>query len=216
MDRRRASAGFSDRYQAGDQLAQALSDYAGRADVIVLGIARGGLAVAARVAAALGAPLDVAVVRKLGYPGQPELAMGALGPGGVRVMNADVMESYPVPAQAVEAVARKEQVELERRERRYRGERPAADLRGRTVLIVDDGLATGSSMLAAVAAVRAQAPATLVVAVPVTSEGARRAVERVADRFVCLISTDHFFAVGEWYQDFAQTTDEDVQRLLGG
>ncbi len=210
----RLRTGFRDRVEAGDELATALGEFQGRTDITVLGVARGGLPVAARVAAALMAPLDVAVVRKLGFPGQPELAMGAIGPGGVRVMNAEVMSVYPVPSKVVEATAKREQVELERRERLYRDGRPAADLRGRTIVIVDDGLATGSTMLAAVASVRAQAPASIVVAVPVSSNSARRAVEAVADRVVCLISTDFFFAVGQWYEDFSQTTDEDIQWLL--
>lgn len=183
-------------------------------DVTVAGIARGGVPVAAEVAAALGAPLEVAVVRKLGYPGQPELAIGAIGPAGVRVMNAELMNRYPVARAVIERSVETERVELERRERRYRNGRPPRDLRGRTVIVVDDGLATGSTMLAAVAGVRAQSPASVVVAVPVASVSALRAVGAVADDVVALVSSDFFGAVGQWYADFTQTTDDEVCRLL--
>lgn len=205
---------FHDREQAGDQLARLLQEYRDRPDVAVLGIARGGLPVAARVAAALGAPLDVLVVRKLGFPGQEELAMGAIGPGGVRVLNPEVLREYPVPEAAIEAAVRRERAELERRERTYRAGRPPLQLAGRTAIIVDDGLATGSTMRAAVAAVRAQRPAAVVVAVPVAAESSRRALEAAADRVVCVLGAELFFAVGQWYEDFSQTTDEDVRRLL--
>ena len=205
---------FRDREQAGDRLAAVLEDYRGRPGVVVLGIARGGLPVAARVASALGAPLDVLVVRKLGYPGQEELAMGAVGPGGVRVLNAEVMASYPVPRAVLEATVKREQAELERRELAYRSGRPPLELRGRTVVVVDDGLATGSTMRAAVAAVRAQSPAEVVIAVPVAAESSRQALAGEADRVACVLSSDAFFAVGEWYDDFSPTTDDDVRRLL--
>lgn len=206
--------GFRDRVDAGERLAAALSAYAGRSDVVVLGIARGGVPVAACVAHALHAPLDVVVVRKLGFPGQEELAMGAIGPGGVRVLNPEVVAELPDPDAAVEAAVAREQVELERRERAYRAGRPPAVLAGRTAIVVDDGLATGSTMRAAVEAVRAQGAREVVVAVPVAADSSRRRLEPACDRLVCLLSTDLFFAVGQFYADFAATTDDDVRRLL--
>lgn len=212
----RAEARFRDRAAAGDELARALGEYAGRDDVAVLGVARGGVAVAARVAAALGAPLDVVVVRKLGFPGQPELAVGALGPGGVRVMNPEALAQYRGPAEVIEATASREQAELERRELLYRSGRPPAGVRGRTVIIVDDGLATGSTVLAAVRSLRAQAPRAIVVAVPVSSTSALRTLAGVADRVLCLVASELFSSVGEWYGDFGQTTDSDVRTLLDG
>ena len=205
---------FADRRAAGVELATALQQYAGRADVVVLALPRGGVPVAYEVATALGAPLDVFLVRKLGVPGHRELAMGAIASGGVRVVNDDVVRWYGVPAGAIDEVARAEQVELERRERAYRGDHPPPDLRNRTVLIVDDGLATGASMNAAVRAVRTQAPAAIVVAVPVGAPDSCRALGHVADEVVCGRTPRFFSAVGQWYRDFSQTTDEEVGALL--
>jgi predicted phosphoribosyltransferase len=205
---------FADRQQAGAELADRLDPYAGRDDVVVLGLPRGGVVVASEVARALGAPLDVFVVRKLGYPGHAELAMGAIASGGVRVMNEDVLGAYgPSPA-AIEQVARVEQAELERREQAYREGRPPVPLAGRVVILVDDGLATGSTMRAAVAAVRRLEPARTVVAVPVGAREACDLLAAEADEVVCVSVPEPFSAVGLWYEDFSQTTDEEVRELL--
>jgi predicted phosphoribosyltransferase len=183
-------------------------------DVVVLALPRGGVPVAFEVARALDAPLDVFVVRKLGLPGHPEFAMGALASGGVRVLNDEVVRLYRIPEQAVEAIAQDEQTELERRERAYRSQRPALDVRGRTVVLIDDGLATGSTMKAAVEAVRALSPARIIVAVPVGSPDTCREFAGIADEIVCARRPEHFAAVGQWYDDFRQTTDEEVRELL--
>jgi predicted phosphoribosyltransferase len=182
--------------------------------VVVLGLPRGGVPVAAEVAARLDAPLDVFVVRKLGVPGHEELAMGAIASGGARVLNGDVVAGLDIPSSMVEAVTRQEQAELERRERLYRGGRDPVDIRGRTVILVDDGLATGASMRAAVTALRARDPARLVVAVPVGAPETCAAFETIADEVVCAIAPPYFAAVGSWYDDFGQTTDDEVQDLL--
>lgn len=205
---------FADRAAAGAALAAALRDRVGDGRVVVLALPRGGVPVAAPVAEALGAELDVFPVRKLGVPGQPELAMGAIAPGGVRVLNASVLEATGVDDDAVERVARDEGEELRRRELAYRGDRPPADLRGATVVLVDDGLATGATVRAAVQAVRAWEPARVVVAVPVGAPGSCAAVANVADDVVCLHSPERFTAVGVHYDDFRQTTDEQVRALL--
>lgn len=205
---------FRDRADAGRQLAQRLQHYANRPDVLVLGLPRGGVPVAYEVARALNAPLDVFVVRKLGVPDQPELAMGAVASGGVRVLNEDVVTALKMPRQVIEAVAAEEQRELERRERLYRGDRPPLDVRGRTVILVDDGLATGSTMRAAVAALRRLQPARIVVAVPVASPSVCESFRDIVDEIVCLLTPEPFYAVGLWYQDFSQTTDEQVRDLL--
>jgi predicted phosphoribosyltransferase len=205
---------FRDRAEAGRSLAGMLSDLAGRDDVLVLGIPRGGVPVAYEVAKALRAPLDVVVVRKLGFPGMEELAMGAIASGGVRVLNAEVLGEVAVPQRIIDQVAARELKELERRERVYRGDRPAVDPRGRTVVVVDDGLATGSTMRAAVAALRQRQAAAIVVAVPVGSTSTCRQIARIADRFVCVIASDDFVAVGPWYEYFRPTTDDEVRRLL--
>jgi predicted phosphoribosyltransferase len=206
---------YRNREDAGRALARALTAaHAGRPDVIVLALPRGGVPVGAEVARALGAPLDVLLVRKLGVPGHEELAMGAIADGGVRVVNEDVLRALRVPVDAVEAVALEEGQELQRRARAYRGGRPAPDLRGRTVILVDDGLATGSTMRAAVAAVRRQGPARVVVAVPVGAEDTCEALRREADEVVCPRTPEPFYAVGAWYRDFLQTTDEEVRELL--
>ena len=206
--------GFVDRREAGKVLADRLEPFAGRDDVVVLALPRGGVPVGYEVAHALGAPLDVFVVRKLGLPGHPELAMGAIASGDVRVLNKDVLESYPVSRSAIEAVTRTERVELERRERTYRDGRPLVPIEGRVVILVDDGLATGSTMRAAVLAVRRLHPARVIVAVPVGAVQTCQALREVADEVVCAFTPEPFRAVGLWYADFSQTTDEEVQQLL--
>ncbi len=205
---------FRNRGEAGTVLAGLLKPYAARPGVVVLGLPRGGVVVAAEVAAALQVTLDVIVVRKLGVPGREELAMGAIGPDGVRVLNDDVVRSLRIPAGAVENVARREQLELERREALYRGDRRAVDLAGKTVVLVDDGLATGASMRAAVLAARARRPAAVVVAVPVASRQARDALSHVADDVVCATVPEPFLGVGASYDDFRQTSDAEVTRLV--
>jgi putative phosphoribosyl transferase len=205
---------FDDRREAGAALAAHLRHLAGRNDVVVLGLPRGGVPVAYEVARALRAPLDVFIVRKLGVPGHHELAMGAIASGGVRVLNEDVLQWYRLSASTIDAVAHDEQVELQRREQLYRGERQPLDLRGRTVVLVDDGLATGSSMKAAVEAVRQHGPVRLVVAVPVGARDTCRSFTAIADEVVCARMPEPFSAVGLWYRDFSQTTDEEVRALL--
>ena len=205
---------FRDRTEAGRVLAADLRRYAGRADVLVLGLPRGGVPVAHEVARALGAPLDVFIVRKLGVPGHEELAMGAIASGGVRVLNETVVRSIRIPEEVIDAAARREQRELERRELDYRGSRPAPDVRGRTVILVDDGLATGASMRAAAQALRLLGPARLVIAVPVAAEQTCRELRGQADEVVCSTTPEPFYGVGMWYEDFSQTTDAEVRELL--
>jgi predicted phosphoribosyltransferase len=207
-------AGFVDRREAGAVLAERLTQFANRKDIAVLALPRGGVPVGYEVARALRAPLDVFVVRKLGLPGQAELAMGAIASGDVRVLNEDVLESYPVSQAAIEAVTRAERLELERRERAYRDGRPLVPIDGRIVILVDDGLATGSTMRAAVLAVRRLRPARIVVAVPVGAWQTCEALRDVADEVVCAFTPEPFRAVGLWYADFSQTTDEEVRQLL--
>lgn len=203
---------FRDRHHAGRVLAQRLEHYRGHPDLLVLALPRGGVAVGFEVAHALRAPLDVFVVRKLGFPGHEEFAMGAIASGGVRVMND--MPGMSVPPEQLAAVVTREQDELVRRERLYRGNRPAVSLRGRTVIVVDDGLATGSTMRAAVTAIRQQHPARLVVAVPVGAEDTCLQLGREADEVVCAEMPYPFRAVGLWYRDFPQATDDEVHELL--
>lgn len=205
---------FNDRRQAGSALAARLQHYKDRDDVVVLALPRGGVPVGYEVARMLRAPLDVFLVRKLGVPVHPELAMGAIASGGVRVLNDDVVGWYGIPPAVIDAVARDEQAELERREQAYRSGRTPVDLRGRIVLLVDDGLATGSTMKAAVRAVRAHEPSRIVVAVPVGAPDTCRELADVADEIVCARSPEHFSAVGQWYRDFSQTTDAEVRELL--
>ena len=205
---------FADRREAGAVLAGLLSRYAARPDVIVLALPRGGVPVAFEVAEALGAPLDIFLVRKLGMPGHPEFAMGAIASGGVRVMSDDVVRAYGVSAAAIEEVARVEQRELERREREYRQHHAAANIAGKVAILVDDGLATGSTMKAAVRALRAQQPARVVVAVPVGAPSTCDEFTSIADEVVCARTPEPFSAVGLWYQDFSQTTDDEVRTLL--
>ncbi len=203
-----------DRRAAGRALAEALDRYAGRKDVIVLALPRGGVPVAAEIARGLDVPLDVMLVRKLGAPWQPELAMGAIASGGVRVMNDEVVRGMGISPEAIEQVAQEELKELERRERAYRGNRPWPDLTDKTVILVDDGLATGATMHAAIDAVRAQNPAQIVVAVPVAPPDTVRTLEPLVDEVVCLFQPEPFMAIGQWYQDFSQLTDAEVQALL--
>jgi putative phosphoribosyl transferase len=205
---------FRDRVEAGRYLAQRLADLSGRSNLLVLGIPRGGVPVAYEVARALHAPLDLIVVRKLGYPGAEELAMGAIASGGVRVLNQQVLQELPVSQRVIETIAARELKELERRERAYRGDRPPIDPRGRIVIVVDDGLATGSSMRAAVMALRQHEPASIVVAVPVGATSTCRSIAHLVDRLECVIESSEFFAVGAWYEDFSQTTDDEVRQLL--
>ena len=205
---------FRDRTEAGRLLAERLVDYANRSDVLVLALPRGGVPVAFEVARALHAPLDVFLVRKLGVPGHEELAMGAIASGGVRVLNEDVVSYLRIAERVIDAVAEREQEELERRERAYRGERTALDLRGRSVILIDDGLATGSTMRAAVVALRQQRPSRLVVAVPVAAESTCSAFRPEVDEIICARTPEPFYAVGLWYEDFSQTTDDEVRELL--
>jgi len=205
---------FQDRTDAGRELAAKLRDYADRPDVLVLALPRGGVPVAAVVADELNAPLDVFVVRKLGVPFQPELAMGAIATGGVRVLNEDVVRMLNIPDDVIDQVTIRERRELERRERDYRGERPPTDVRGKTVILIDDGLATGSTMRAAVEALREQRPAKIVVAVPVGAPETCDEIQHLADEAICARAPEPFHAVGMWYDDFSQTTDEEVHELL--
>jgi predicted phosphoribosyltransferase len=205
---------FRDRTEAGRVLAAELSAYADRPDVIVLALPRGGVPVAFEVARALHAPLDVFLVRKLGVPGHEELAMGAIATGGVRVLNEDVVRALNIPDEVIDLVAAEEQQELERRERAYRDDRPLPEVRGRTVILVDDGLATGSSMRAAVAALRHLGPARIVVAVPVAAADTCTEFQHEVDDVVCARTPEPFYGVGLWYDDFSQTTDEEVHALL--
>jgi putative phosphoribosyl transferase len=205
---------FRDRPEAGRVLAEHLRKYANRRDVLVLALPRGGVPVAFEVARALHAPLDVFLVRKLGVPGHEELAMGAIASGGVRVLNDEVVNVLRIPEEVIDEVAAGEQQELERRERAYRGDRPPPNVRGRIIILVDDGLATGSTMRAAVAALRQQGPARIVVAVPVGAAETCAELQAEADEAVCAQAPEPFYAVGLWYEDFAQTTDEEVHDLL--
>jgi predicted phosphoribosyltransferase len=205
---------FIDRRDAGRTLVTYLSRYAGRDDVIVLALPRGGVPVAYEVAQALGAPLDLFLVRKLGTPGHRELAMGAIASGGIRVLNEDVVRWYSIPESVIEAVVREEQQELERRERAYREDRPAPDLLNRIVILTDDGLATGSTMRAAAKAVRERQPSRVVVAVPVGARETCAELAAYADEVICARMPEPFASVGQWYLDFNQTDDEEVRALM--
>ena len=205
---------FRDRLDAGAQLGERLLRHAGRADVTVVALPRGGVPVAAVVAGRLEAPLDVLIVRKVGAPDHRELAVGAVGPGGITLLDHDLIERLGLTEAALQAVIDEEQAERDRRERAYREGRAALDLRGRTVVIVDDGLATGSTMAAAVSAARALAPAAVVVAVPVASPSGARRLTAVADEVVAVITPPRFLAVGQWFDDFRPVTDGEVRRWL--
>lgn len=205
---------FRDRTAAGKQLAQALTAYANRPNVVVWGLPRGGVPVAFEVAKALNAPLDVFLVRKLGVPGHEELAMGAIASGGVRVLNEDVVRSLHLSETTIDQVAAKEQQELERREHLYRDDRPTPDVREHTVILVDDGLATGATMRAALRALRQHQPTCIVVAVPISSSETCHEFEAEVDEIICAQTPRPFHSVGFWYDNFSQTTDEEVRDLL--
>src|SRR6266516_2173865 len=205
---------FRDRTEAGRQLAVKLAAYADRPEVLVLALPRGGVPVAFEVAQALHAPLDIFLVRKLGVPGHEELAMGAIATGGVRVLNDDVVDYLRIPGEVIDAVAANELRELERREVAYRGDRPEPDVRGKTVILIDDGLATGSTMRAAAAALRQQNPSRIVVAVPVSASQTCDEYRMGVDEIVCASTPEPFLGVGQWYRDFPQTTDDEVRELL--
>jgi predicted phosphoribosyltransferase len=206
--------GYQDRRHAGRVLANALRGYAGRRDVVVLALPRGGVPVAYEVATRLGAPLDVFVVRKLGIPGHEEFAMGAIASGGVLVLNREVIEDLGIPKATVEAVIAREQAELSRREQKYRGGRPPLEVSGKICILVDDGLATGSTMRAAIAGLRQRGPWRIIVAVPIAAPSTCRELSAEADEIVCAATPEPFVAVGRWYADFEQTTDEEVRALL--
>ena len=205
---------FCNRTDAGRQLAEKLAAYANRSDVLVLGLPRGGVPVGFEVARALGAPLDVFLVRKLGVPWYEELAMGAVASGGGRVLNDEIVHGLGISEHQIDAAVARELHELARREQLFRGDRPPPDIEGRTVILVDDGLATGATMRAAVAALRRQRPAGIVVAVPTASPDTCEALKAEADDVICAMTPDPFFAVGHWYDDFTQTTDEEVRDFL--
>ena len=205
---------FANRREAGRLLASSLAAYAKRSDVAVLALPRGGVPVAYEIAQALEAPLDVFLVRKLGVPGHEELALGAIASGGVRVVNHDVVRVLGIPSAVIDTIATREQQELERRERLYRDGRSPTAVRDRTVIIVDDGLATGSTMHAAVQALRKQGAGRVVVAVPVAPREACDQLRTVVDDIMCAVTPERFHAVGRWYEDFRQTTDEEVRDLL--
>jgi putative phosphoribosyl transferase len=205
---------FRDRTEAGKVLAVLLQEYAGLLNLLVLGLPRGGVPVAYEVAAALHAPLDVFLVRKLGAPSQPELAMGAVASGGTRVLNQDVIDSLAIPAEIVEVVTARERAELERREQLYRGNEARLDIAGRSVIVVDDGLATGSTMRAALTAIRHEHPVHLVAAAPTAAPTVRDALTGDADANVCAMTPEPFAAVGLWYDDFRPVGDDVVYRLL--
>jgi predicted phosphoribosyltransferase len=205
---------YRDRSEAGKELATKLSDYKDRDDVLVLALPRGGVPVAFEVAQALGAPLDVFLVRKLGVPGHEELAMGAIATGGVRVLNEEVVNYLRIPQRVIDAIAQTELKELKRRELEYRGNRPEPDVKGKTIILIDDGLATGSTIRAAAQALRQQQPARIVVAVPVSAPQTCDEYRIGVDEIICAATPDPFWGVGLWYHDFSQTTDEEVRELL--
>lgn len=205
---------FRNREHAGRVLAEKLESYAGRADALVLGLPRGGVPVAFEVARQLNLPLDVFLVRKLGVPGREELAMGAIAPGGVRVMNSEVVEALQISEAAIEAAVEREKGELDRRWREYPPGAAMLDARDRTVILVDDGLATGSTMRAGVKALRRYRPARIVVAVPTAAPDTCRSLQSEADEVVCLLTPEPFHAVGRWYEEFDQVTDDEVRDLL--
>jgi putative phosphoribosyl transferase len=207
-------AKFVDRTEAGQLLAIALKAYAKRADVIVLGLPRGGIPVAFEVAKALHLPLDICLVRKLGVPGHKELAMGAIASDGVRVLNYDIVSSLGISSHKIDEIAAKELRELQRRDRIYRGDRPSPNLKDRTVILVDDGIATGASMRAAIAVLREEQPQSIIVAIPVAPSSICDELRAEVDKIVCLMTPEPFYAIGLWYDYFTQTTDEEVRKLL--
>jgi putative phosphoribosyl transferase len=205
---------FFDRRDAGRQLAFKLGKYADRQDVILLALPRGGVPVAYEVAVAIKAPLDVFIVRKLGLPGKEELAIGAIASGWTRILNEEIIRALHIDRPTIDEITERERLELQRRERQYRGNRPFPEVRGRTVILVDDGLATGASMMAAIHALRTRQPTQIVVAVPVAAPQAIRLLRSTVDEAVYVIAPELFEGVGKWYEDFSQTTDEEVQILL--
>ena len=205
---------FRNRTDAGRQLAEKLAAYANRPDILVLALPRGGVPVAFEVARALGVPLDVFLVRKLGVPGYEELAMGAVATGGVRVLNNEIVRGLGISEHEIDAVVAREMQELAPRDRLYRGDRQPPDVGGRTVILVDDGLATGATMRAAVQALRQQQAARIVAAVPTASPDTCQVLKAEADDVICAMTPEPFFAVGHWYEDFTQTTDDEVRELL--
>lgn len=205
---------FLNRREAGIELAEKLSHFAGRQDVVVLGLARGGVPVAYEIARALHVPLDVFVVRKLGAPGHEEFAIGAIATGGIRVLNREAIQLLGITSSTIERVTMLEQQELERREKMYRGDRGAANIKGRTVIVVDDGLATGATMQAAITALRRQGPAAIIVAAPVVATDTCRYLRTVADGCEYVQAPEPFYGVGLWYADFSPTSDQEVQSLL--
>ena len=207
---------FRDRIEAGELLAEKLLSYADQPDVLVLALPRGGVPVGAQVAKRLHVPLDVFVVRKLGLPGHPELAMGAIASGGLRVFNGEVVNALRIPEEVINAVTAQEYQELQRREKLYREDLPPPDLEGKTVILVDDGIATGSTMAAAISALRQLNVGRLVVAAPTIAPATRDYLRQRADEVIAVIVPEEFYGVGQWYEDFAQTTDEEVKRLLAG
>ena len=205
---------FTNRRQAGKELAQKLSKYSQDPNVIVLALPRGGVPVAYEVALALKAPLDVFIVRKLGLPGRPELAIGAIASSGIRILNEDIIDALAIDQAVIDSVTEREREELERREQQYRGDRAAPNVHDRTVILIDDGLATGASMLAAVRGIRAQDPARIVVGVPTAASQAVDLLQPEVDEIVYVLTPEPFEGVGKWYEDFSQTTDEEVRLLL--
>jgi predicted phosphoribosyltransferase len=205
---------FKDRRDAGRKLAQKLSAYASQPNMLILALPRGGMPVAYEVALALNVSLDIFLVRKLGLPGREELAIGAIASGGVRILNSDIIRMLSVPEEVINFIARRELQELQRQERLHRGQRPSPEVRNRKVILIDDGLATGASMRAAVAGLRAQHPSRIVIAVPAAAAGTCDALRSEVDEVVCAITPEPFYGVSRWYEDFSQVTDEEVRTLL--
>jgi putative phosphoribosyl transferase len=205
---------FRDRTEAGQILASKLTKYLNQVNAVILALPRGGVPVAYEVGKELGLPVDIFVVRKLGVPGHEELAMGAIASGGVRHINRDVVDQLRIDSETIDVASRREQKEIERRERLYRGARPPIDVRNKTVILVDDGLATGSTMRAAIAALRQHQPARIVVAVPAAAPQTCSEIGDEVDEIICAATPEPFYAVGQWYQEFSQTTDDEVRELL--
>jgi len=205
---------FRDRTEAGQILASKLTKYLNQVNAVILALPRGGVPVAYEVGKELGLPVDIFVVRKLGVPGHEELAMGAIASGGVRHINRDVVDQLRIDSETIDVASRREQKEIERRERLYRGARPPIDVRNKTVILVDDGLATGSTMRAAIAALRQHRPARIVVAVPAAAPQTCSEIGDEVDEIICAATPEPFYAVGQWYQEFSQTTDDEVRELL--
>ena len=206
---------FRDRTEAGQVLASKLTKYLNQVNTVILALPRGGVPVAYEIGKELGLPVDIFVVRKLGVPGHEELAMGAIASGGVRHINRDVVDQLRIDSETIDVASRREQKEIERREQLYRGQRPPVDVRNKTVILVDDGLATGSTMRAAIAALRQHRPARIVVAVPAAAPQTCSEIADEVDEIICAATPEPFYAVGQWYREFSQTTDDEVRELLG-